>query len=93
MSSSHTQSTEDLKGKSKETDAAMDWEDYYSEEEKEKLRKKGINPALKAEMDYYTGRSEESKGKGRIWYKIGDTPFGGSWCNGQDSIGSANVVA
>jgi hypothetical protein len=36
-------------------------------EEREKMRKKGVNPVLKAEMDETLGRSKE----GKFWVKFG----------------------
>ncbi|KAH8200213.1 hypothetical protein TruAng_005605 [Truncatella angustata] len=82
MSNHQDKPADDLKHKSSgiscsSKDTTVDWENYYSEAEKEKLRKKGINPALKAEMDHHMGRTKGSQGKG-IWQKIERTPFGGS---------------
>ncbi|CAL5867102.1 uncharacterized protein PFLUO_LOCUS1314 [Penicillium psychrofluorescens] len=42
-------------------------------EKQEKMRKKGINPILKAEMD------EGTKGEGGFWQKVAGTAFGGGW--------------
>lgn len=42
-------------------------------EEQEKMRKKGINPVLKAEMD------ESKKGEGGFWGKVAQTSMGGGW--------------
>ncbi|KAF9891158.1 hypothetical protein FE257_005094 [Aspergillus nanangensis] len=39
----------------------------------EKMRAKGVNPVLKAEMD------EATKGKGGFWAKLGMTSLGGGW--------------
>lgn len=41
-----------------------------------KMREKGVNPVLKAEMD------EMMKGQGGFWTKVGMTSFGGGICNG-----------
>jgi len=46
-----------------------------SKEEQVKLRKKGVNPILKAEMDEAT-----KKGEGRgLWSKVAGTAIGGGW--------------
>ena len=50
------------------------WENYYSEEEKAKLRAEGINPALKAEME-----NNKRKHGGGFWSKVAQTSFGGGW--------------
>ena len=42
-------------------------------EKQEKMRKKGINPVLKAEMD------EKMKGAGGFWTRVGMTAMGGGW--------------
>ncbi|KAJ5223666.1 hypothetical protein N7468_008208 [Penicillium chermesinum] len=42
-------------------------------EKQEKMRKKGINPVLKAEMD------QASKGEGGFWRKVAQTSMGGGW--------------
>lgn len=42
-------------------------------EKQEKMRKKGVNPVLKAEMDQGT------KGEGGFWRKVSQTSFGGGW--------------
>lgn len=42
-------------------------------EKQEKMRKKGINPVLKAEMD------ERMKGEGGFWTRVGMTAMGGGW--------------
>ncbi|KAH8422300.1 uncharacterized protein LDX57_000058 [Aspergillus melleus] len=42
-------------------------------EKQEKMRKKGINPAAKAEMD------EALKGEGGFWAKFAGTSMGGGW--------------
>lgn len=39
----------------------------------EKMRKKGINPVLRAEMD------ECQKGEGGFWGKVAQTSMGGGW--------------
>ena len=67
--------------KNKETAAAgaaadtTDWENYYDEATKAKLRAKGINPALKAEMEHGRKQSRE----GSFWGKVAATSFGGGW--------------
>lgn len=54
------------------------WEDIYTEEEKQKMRAKGINPALKAEID--AKRNQDGKGRERgFWGKVGQTAMGGGW--------------
>jgi hypothetical protein len=47
-----------------------------SAEEQEKMRKKGINPVLKAEMDEKVYNQGEGKG---FWTKLGGTAMGGGW--------------
>jgi hypothetical protein len=47
-----------------------------SAEEQEKMRKKGINPVLKAEMD--EGVYKKGEGKG-LWTKVAGTALGGGW--------------
>lgn len=47
-------------------------ENFYTEEEKQKLRAKGINPLLKAEMEI--NKSKE----GGFWGKFAGTVMGGS---------------
>ncbi|KAJ5091051.1 hypothetical protein NUU61_005921 [Penicillium alfredii] len=42
-------------------------------EKQEKMRQKGINPVLKAEMD------EGATGEGGFWRKVAQTSFGGGW--------------
>lgn len=42
-------------------------------EKQEKMRQKGINPVLKAEMD------ESAKGEGGFWRKVAQTSMGGGW--------------
>lgn len=42
-------------------------------EKQEKMRKKGINPVLRAEMD------ESGKGQGGFWRKVAQTSMGGGW--------------
>lgn len=42
-------------------------------EKQEEMRKKGINPVLRAEMD------GASKGEGGFWRKVAQTSFGGGW--------------
>ncbi|KAJ5085035.1 hypothetical protein N7532_009806 [Penicillium argentinense] len=42
-------------------------------EKQEKMRKKGINPVLRAEMD------ESTKGEGGFWRKVAQTSMGGGW--------------
>lgn len=42
-------------------------------EKQEKMRKKGVNPVLKAEMD------EAGKGEGGFWRKVAGTSMGGGW--------------
>lgn len=64
-------------------------EHEYSPEEqakREKLRKKGINPDLKAEMDAKVfGKGEapdgtrNSKKEGGFWTKVAGTAMGGGW--------------
>lgn len=51
-----------------------DWDNYYDEATKAKLRAKGINPALKAEMEH--GRKQGGR-EGRFWGKVAATSFGG----------------
>lgn len=51
----------------------IDFENYFSEEEKEKLRAKGVNPTLKAEMEW---RKANSPAKG-FWGKVGQLSWGG----------------
>jgi len=46
-----------------------------SREEQERLRAKGVNPILKAEMDDATKKGE---GKG-LWSKVVGTALGGGW--------------
>lgn len=58
-----------------ETGKPMDWENFYDEETKEKLRQKGINPALKAEMDWHKKESPS----GGFWGKVAQTAMGGGW--------------
>ena len=50
------------------------WKDYYSEEEQAEMRQKGVNPALKAEI-------EDSKKRhgGGFWSKVAQTSLGGGW--------------
>ncbi|KAG9559618.1 hypothetical protein KCU71_g2505, partial [Aureobasidium melanogenum] len=57
------------------TGKPIDWENFYDEETKQELRAKGVNPALKAEMDWHKNQSE---GKG-IWGKVAQTALGGGW--------------
>jgi hypothetical protein len=47
-----------------------------SAEDQEKMRKKGINPALKAEMDEEVYKKGEGKG---LWTKVAGTALGGGW--------------
>jgi len=47
-----------------------------SAEEQEKLRAKGVNPALKAEMDDKVYKKGEGKG---LWSKVAGTASGGGW--------------
>ncbi|KAK4626856.1 hypothetical protein CLAFUW4_04275 [Fulvia fulva] len=59
-------------------------ESSYSEEEqaeRERLRKKGINPDLKAEMDEVIyGKGEDGKKKkSGFWTKVAGTSMGGGW--------------
>ncbi|KAJ5952089.1 uncharacterized protein N7479_010502 [Penicillium vulpinum] len=42
-------------------------------EKQEKMRKKGINPVLKAEI------YQAQKGEGGFWSKVAQTSFGGGW--------------
>ncbi|KAJ5625296.1 hypothetical protein N7510_001605 [Penicillium lagena] len=42
-------------------------------EKQEEMRRKGINPILKAEMD------EGTKGEGGFWRKVAGTALGGGW--------------
>jgi hypothetical protein len=42
-------------------------------EKQEKMKKKGINPVLRAEMD------ESRKGQGGFWGKVAQTSMGGGW--------------
>ncbi|KAJ5609363.1 hypothetical protein N7528_009930 [Penicillium herquei] len=42
-------------------------------EEQERMREKGINPVLKAEMD------QVCKGEGSFWQKVRQTSMGGGW--------------
>lgn len=53
-----------------------DWENFYSEEEKAKLRAKGVNPALKAEMET---RTRANGREGKFWQKVAGTAMGGGW--------------
>lgn len=57
------------------TGKPIDWENFYDEETKKELRAKGVNPALKAEMEWHKNQSE---GKG-IWGKVAQTAMGGGW--------------
>ncbi|KAI5229154.1 ketoacyl-synt-domain-containing protein [Aureobasidium subglaciale] len=57
------------------TGKPVDWENYYDEETKKELRAKGVNPALKAEMDWHKSQSE---GKG-FWGKVAQTAMGGGY--------------
>ncbi|KAH0369029.1 hypothetical protein KCU65_g3550, partial [Aureobasidium melanogenum] len=57
------------------TGKPIDWENFYDEETKKELRAKGVNPALKAEMEWHKTQSE---GKG-IWGKVAQTAMGGGW--------------
>ncbi|KAG9564042.1 hypothetical protein KCU77_g2676, partial [Aureobasidium melanogenum] len=57
------------------TGKPIDWETFYDEEMKKELRAKGVNPALKAEMDWHKNQSE---GKG-VWGKVAQTAMGGGW--------------
>lgn len=57
------------------TNKPIDWENFYDEETKAELRAKGVNPALKAEMEWH---KKESDGKG-IWAKVAQTAMGGGW--------------
>jgi hypothetical protein len=58
-----------------QTGKPIDWENFYDEETKKNLRAKGINPALKAEMEWHKSQSE---GKG-FWGKVAQTAGGGGW--------------
>lgn len=53
-----------------------DWENYYDEATKAKLRAKGVNPALKAEMEH--GQRQHCR-EGSFWAKVAATSFGGGW--------------
>ena len=55
---------------------AVDWENYYDEATKAKLRAKGVNPALKAEMEH--GQRQHGR-EGSFWAKVAATSFGGGW--------------
>lgn len=57
------------------TNKPIDWENFYDEETKAELRAKGVNPALKAEMEWH---KKQSEGKG-IWGKVAQTAMGGGW--------------
>jgi hypothetical protein len=56
-----------------QTGKPIDWENFYDEETKKELRAKGVNPALKAEMEWCKSQSE---GKG-FWGKVAQTAGGG----------------
>lgn len=43
-------------------------------EEQEKMRKKGVNPVLYAEMN-----RNKLEGKGTFWSKVSQTAMGGGW--------------
>jgi hypothetical protein len=58
-----------------QTGEPVDWENFYDEETKKELRAKGVNPALKAEMEWSKSQSE---GKG-FWGKVAQTMMGGGW--------------
>jgi hypothetical protein len=58
-----------------QTGKPVDWENFYDEETKRELRAKGVNPALKAEMEWNKSQSE---GKG-FWGKVAQTTMGGGW--------------
>lgn len=45
-------------------------------EKQHKMREKGVNPVLKAEMD------QCMKGEGGFWAKVGGTAMGGGFVNG-----------
>jgi hypothetical protein len=58
-----------------QTGKPIDWENFYDEQTKQELRAKGVNPALKAEMEWNKSQSE---GKG-FWGKVAQTTMGGGW--------------
>jgi hypothetical protein len=58
-----------------QTGKPIDWENFYDEETKKELRAKGVNPALKAEMEWQKSQSED---KG-FWGKVAQTTMGGGW--------------
>jgi hypothetical protein len=58
-----------------QTGKPIDWENFYDEETKRQLRAKGVNPALKAQMEWHKNQSER---KG-FWGKVAQTTMGGGW--------------
>lgn len=71
----HSESSTSKQPIDPKTGKPIDFENYYDEETKTKLRAEGVNPVLKAEMEWHKSQSE---GKG-FWGKVAQTTMGGGW--------------